>query len=129
MAIGVPTFLPVATSWAVVDWIAPTWTATAAGGVATIELDQLESYEMWLVDHMVAQCTSTTGTAMRLYADTVSARNLRDGTDTGNFDVSDWPAGLLVRPSSSLIAQWTGCSAGAVATLTLQARIMRQVAS
>jgi len=130
VAIGVPTFMPAATSWQVVDWMTTTYTsAPAAGGTATIELDQLETGEMWLVDHMVAQCTSSTATVMRLYADSVAPRYLRDGTDTGNFDVADWPAGLLVRPSSSLIAQWTGASDGALATLTLQARVMRQAAS
>jgi hypothetical protein len=130
VAIGVPTFMPVVANWAVVDWVEKTLrSAPAAGGLATITLDQLPTTDMWLLDHMVAQCTSATATQMRLYADTVSAGYLRDGSDTGNFDVADWPAGLLVRPSVSMVAQWTGASDGAIATLTLQARIMRQVSS
>jgi hypothetical protein len=79
---------------------------------------------MWLIDHMVAQCDSSTPTVMRLYRNGVSRRAIRDGTDAGNFSVADWPSGLLMRPTTSLVAQWTGASAGATAILTVQARVL-----
>jgi hypothetical protein len=125
--IGLPTFTAPASSWQLVDWVDRTYSSTpAAGGLATITLDQLPPTDMWLLDHMVVQTTSSTPTVMRLYADSVDPRYIRDGSDHGNFSVGDWYSGLVCRPSVSLVAQWTGCSAGAIATLTLQARVMRR---
>lgn len=129
MPIALPSALPSASGWQVVDWADPTLSSDqAAGGVATITLDPLPPTDMWLLDHMVVSCTSSTATVLRLYANSVGPGYFRDGAENGNFSVGDWPTGLLVRPSSSLIAQWVGCSAGAVGTLTLQARVLRQVA-
>jgi hypothetical protein len=118
-----PSSIPSAAGWQLVDWIERTVTTPpASGGVATVQLEQLETDSMWLLDHMVAQSTSATPTRMRLYADAVLPGALLDGSNSGNFDVADWPAGLLVRPSVALVAQWTGCSDGAVGLLTLQGR-------
>jgi hypothetical protein len=78
---------------------------------------------------MVIRCTSSTATTMRLYLDYVQDKGLRDGSSAGNFDVADWAMGLMVAPSRSLVAQWAGCSAGAVATLTVQANILRRIGS
>ena len=127
MSVQLPQSIAAASGWQVVDWADPTFVSSpAAGGLATITLDQLPATDMWLLDHMVAECTSSTATQLRLYAGSVGPSTLRDGTNSGNFDVADWPGGLLVRSSTSLIAQWAGCSDGAIATLTLQARVLRQ---
>ncbi len=123
MSIAVPSALPSggAAGWQLVDYRELQRSAAAtSSGVVTIELDQLPNDEMWLVDRLVAYCTSSTASTMRLYLNSVSAVNFRDGTASGNFDVSEYPRGLLVRPASGLVAQWTGCSAGAVGTITLQ---------
>lgn len=128
MTVALPIQVPASSSWQLVDWIARTVTSGPAGadGVATAEFEQLDLDIMWLVDHMVCQCTSTTDTRMRLYSTVAAPGALLDGSDRGNFDVGDWPAGLLVRPSTYLLAQWTGASAGAVCTLTAQIRVFRQ---
>lgn len=127
MSIELPRSVSVAAQWQQSDWLDRSYTSLpAVGGVATIEMPQLGDDELWLVDHMVAQCSSSTATTMRLYVSSAAPGFLRDGTNSGNFDVADWPNGLLVRPSSFLVAQWTGCSNGAVATLTLQVRSMRR---
>ena len=121
-AVGSP-----AAGWAHVDWIDPQHLSDpAAAGVATIEVPPVPLDDMWLIDHMVAACDSTTPTVMRLYVGAAEPGRLRDGSDTGNFDVADWPQGLLVRGGSALIARWTGASAGARAVLTLQARVFRR---
>jgi hypothetical protein len=125
MTIPLPTPLgTVSTRWQVSDWIIRTGTSSAAGtdGKATLEFPALGSDEMWLIDHATIRCDSVTDTALRWYDSAVGAPNLVDGSDSGNFDVGDWPSGLLVRPSSVLIAQWTGCSTGAVGRVRLQAR-------
>ena len=122
-----PTSVAAASQWQLVDWLeVEEQSAPAAGGLATIQLEPLGTDELWLIDHMVASCTSTSATALRLYVDDVRPLRLRDGSDRGNFDVADWPAGLLVRPSRSLIAQWSPASVGAIGTLTLQARLFRR---
>jgi hypothetical protein len=128
VSIAVPSALPSAAGWQFSDWQEVQRSAPAsAAGVATIELGQLSDAEMWLVDRSVAYCTSSTATTMRLYLNSVGATSFRDGTLSGNFDVAEYPRGLLVRPSSGLVAQWTGCAAGAVATLTLQVQVHRRV--
>jgi hypothetical protein len=120
-----------ATGWAVVDWLDNSYSSQpAAAGVATLQLPQLDPAVMWALSHMVCSSTSTSSTQLRLYLDSVGPQRFRDGSDRGNFDVADWPApGLLVPRGSALVAQWTGCSAGAVGTLTVQGQIMRQVAA
>jgi hypothetical protein len=112
--------------WQLSDWLDQSYTsAAAAGGIAQIVLPQLPYNERWELTHMVVGCTSSTATSLRLYRDSASNPNLRDGSSTGNFDVADWAAGLKVLASSGLIAVWNGASDGAVATLTVQANIYR----
>jgi hypothetical protein len=127
MTVPVPYALPVTSSWTLADWVDSTYNAIAdATGVATITLDPLPSDTRWQLTHMVAGCSSASLTAMRLYLDQVANVALRDGTASGNFDVADWPAGLMVPPGRSLIARWTGCNPGDQAFLTLQANILRR---
>lgn len=121
MTIELPQGLPAASGWQLVDWLDRDWTSTpAASGVLTIETPQLPDTELWLIDRLVVSCTSTSDTAARIYNS--STARLRSGSRAGNFDEADYPGGLLLRPSSWLLAQWTGCSLGAVATLAVQAR-------
>lgn len=112
--------------WQVNDWIDRSWTSQpASGGIAEIDLDQLPADTRWVLTHMVVGCTSTSTTSLRLYLDQVANNALRDGTDAGNFNVADWAPGLMIPPSRTLIARWSGCSDGAIATLTLQATVLR----
>lgn len=123
-----PTQLPTAAGWTLHDYAEVSGQSgpANAAGVATLELTQLDGDEMWLIDHAVASCTSAAVTELRWYASTVTARALLDGTSRGNFDVADWPAGLRLSPSQSLIARWTGATPGAVGTLALQLRVLRR---
>lgn len=127
MSVPLPQPLPTVGGWRLSDWIDQSYTSgPASGGIARIELPQLDYATRWQLTHMVIGCTSTQATALRLYFGSVSNGNLRDGSSAGNFDVADWNPGLMVPPSSVLIAQWTGCTDGAQATLTLQANVYRQ---
>ena len=120
--------LPTTGGWSMIDWLDASYVSAPAGadGVATITLDPLPTDTRWQLTHMVAFSTSTAAPQMRLYLSNTSPTGLRDGTNTGIFDVADWPMGLMVPPSQSLIAQWTGCNAGDVATLAVQANILRR---
>ncbi|MBN9327979.1 hypothetical protein [Cellulomonas sp. 73-145] len=117
-----------AAGWTLVDFIElNAVTAAAAGGVATAQFAQLDTSELWLVDHAVVSCTSSTATSVRWYRDSVDPRRLLDGSNSGNFDVADWPQSLQVQPGASLLVQWSGASAGAIGTCTLQARRLRRL--
>jgi hypothetical protein len=128
MTVPLPYQLPVTSGWALADWLDRTYNGVAdATGVALISLPQLPDNERWQLTHMVAGCNSAGTTSMRLYLDTVANGALRDGTRNGNFDVADWPMGLMVPPATSLLARWTGCSSGDAVFLTVQANILRRV--
>lgn len=94
-------------------------------GPLVIECPQLDPSEMWLIDHAVVACTSTAPTEVRWYESQLDARYLLDGSAEGNFDVADWPAGLQVSPSRSLLVAWEGADVGAVGYVTLQVRVLR----
>lgn len=127
MTVPLPQSIPSTSQWQLQDWLDASYTsAPAAGGIALITLPQLADYERWQLTHMVAGCTSAAATTMRLYLDDVANNALRDGTSTGNFDVADWPAGLMIPPGRALLARWTGCNDGDIATLTVQANILRR---
>lgn len=128
MTVPVPTTLPSTSGWQVADWLDRSFSSAPAGadGLATITLPQLPSNERWQLTHAVVSCTSTSTTQARHYLDGVAPAALRDGSNSGNFDVGDWPMGLWIPPGRALVTQWSGCSSGAVATLNVQAVILRQ---
>jgi hypothetical protein len=127
MTVTIPVSLPPADGWRLRDYVTMQMRSTpAAAGVAQLEFRQLDGSEMWLIDHAVVACTSSTPTILRWYAGTVADLALLDGSSAGNFDVADWNAGLVIQPTSSLIAKWSGASAGAIGVVTLQARVLRR---
>lgn len=129
MTIPLPQPLPTTSGWQLVDWLDESFTSAPAGtdGVATITLDQLPTDTRWQLTHMVAFCQSAAAPQMRLHLNSVGPTCLRDGTNSGTFDVADWPMGLMVPPAVSLLARWTGCAAGDAVFLTVQANILRKV--
>jgi hypothetical protein len=129
MTVALPQGVATTSQWQIVDWLDRDWqSAPAAGGVAVLELPQLPENQRWQLTHAVIGCTSTSTTSLRFYLDQITGRGLRDGSDKGNFDVADWAMGLMVPPGRALVARWTGCSAGAVGTLALQANIYQRTA-
>ncbi|MDO8107155.1 hypothetical protein Q6348_08090 [Isoptericola sp. b441] len=122
-----PAALPAASGWSLVDNLTDAKvTGPAIAGTATADFGQLPDNELWLIDHAVVFCDSAAATTVRWYAgDTIPSR-LLDGSDSGNFDVGDWPAGLLIRPSQNLLVQWSGADDLAVGTVTIQYRLLRR---
>lgn len=119
-----PQQLSAASAWQLVDVLyAVASTLPAVGGVASVELPQVGGTEKWLVDHAVVSCTSSTPTQLRWYEGAAAPVALLDGSGSGNFDVGDWPQGMLVSPAQSLVARWTGASDGAVGTVRVQYRL------
>lgn len=127
MAVILPHSVAAASAWSLSDFVSlQRRSEPAAGGVCTVDFGQLDGDERWLIDHAVIVCDSATPTSLRLYQSSVADQALLDGSAAGNFDVADWPNGLAVEPSQSLVARWTGASAGARGVLTLQARVLRR---
>lgn len=128
MTVPVPVTLPSTSSWALADWLDRSYSSPPAGadGLATLVLPAVPDNERWQLSHVVVSCTSTVATQLRVYLDAITGAGLRDGSLSGNFDVADWPLGLWVAPGRTLIAQWAGCTSGAVGTLNLQATILRR---
>lgn len=116
-----------AAGWSLVDFRSyRASTPAAAGGLASLQLPQLDPTELWIIDHAVVSCTSSTPTSVRWYADTATPAQLLDGSNAGNFDVADWPAGLQLAPGTGLLVVWSGASNGAIGSLALQARVLRR---
>lgn len=127
MTVEIPIPIPSASGWVLRDYVSlQLRSAAAAGGSTQVEFNQLDGTEMWVIDHAVVVCNSSTPTTVRWYAGAVADLAMLDGSSAGNFDVADWPAGLVIQPTSSLIVVWSGASAGAVGTVTLQARVLRR---
>ena len=127
MTVTIPIPLPSASSWVLRDYVSlQARSSAAAAGVAQVAFRQLDGDEMWIIDHAVVACTSSTATVLRWYAGTIADLALLDGSSAGNFDVADWPAGLVIQPTSALVVVWSGASAGAIGTVTLQARVLRR---
>lgn len=127
MTLILPQPVPAAAGWQLADF-RPRVVLTsppAAGGKARAEGPQLGVDELWLIDHMV--CSITAPGQLRLYDSQEGPGFLLDGTETGSFDVADWPTGLQLAPSGFLLAVWTGVPDGAVGTIAAQVRVMRQV--
>lgn len=125
--VTLPVSLPSARAWQLADFAtARAVSEPATGGQARVLLEQLDSDELWLIDHAVIACSSSAATTLRLFEDIATDLNLLDGSASGNFDVADWPAGLQVQPSRALLAVWSDASDGAVATITLQLRRYRR---
>jgi hypothetical protein len=121
-----PVEYPSAAAWYLAERVTVRAQTAAAAGVATLDLGQLDSSEQWLIERVVCSSTSTARTRLRLYESYPTPLNFLSGTDDGNFCEADYPTGLLVQPSRSLVAQWSGADAGAVCTLAVQVQIHRR---
>lgn len=127
MTVPLPTSIASSSQWQVTDWLDRCWTGVAdSSGVALVTLPVLADNQRWLLTHMVCGATSTAQTQMRLYLDSVANQCLRDGSNSGNFDVADWSPGLMVPPSRSLIARWSGCNPSDTVFLSVQATILQR---
>ncbi len=102
-------------------------TDPAAAGVAELEYEQVPQDELWLVDRVVVQSTSSAATVAHLYLDTIDDRHVIDGTRVGNFDVADMASPIQLLGSTVLRVRWLGADDGAVGTCRIQLVVLRQV--
>lgn len=124
----VPQSVPSAQGWTWIGWKDPAvvlTSAPAANGLAVATGPQIPPGEQWLIDRAVCSSTSATTTQLRLYDSQQAPAFLLDSTPSGNADVTEYPAGLLLSQSSQLVAAWSSASNGAVGTLRTQIRVFR----
>lgn len=127
MSIQLPEGLAAASSWQLTDFLRLRLRSDpAAGGQATLTGRQLDLNELWLIDHAVCSSDSTTDTLLRLYETVIDPGMYLSGSDSGNFDEADYPGGLQIASSTSLVAVWSGASTGARGLLSVQGRIYRK---
>lgn len=130
MTIPLPQSIPTTTQWQLMDRRYITRSSPpAAGGIASVVFPPLDSAEMWLIDRAVASCDSSTPTKLRLYDGAAEVVRLLSGSDRGAYDEADYPGGLLLEPTSQVLAEWSDASAGAVGTIRLQVQVYRRVVS
>lgn len=99
--------------------------ATADGaGVATVKFvppaDAGTHVELELV---VVVSDSAAASAARVYVGKVNAAGLRDIASVGNENVLYEQPAVYAGAQQDILVQWTGCTAGATCTATIQYRI------
>lgn len=113
--------LQAGTSLTVVDYLPLHADAVAdATGQAVATWDPVELGYMWLVDGLSVRTTSTTDTRATVWA----GPRLMDGSDSGNFDISDRSAPILVAAGEALEVVWTGATPGATCTFDGQYQLI-----
>lgn len=94
-----------------------------ANGLITATYDPVPAGQLWKVERMTIECTSSTQTIALVYVGQAAPQNLVDGTEAGNLDFGEGVP-ILVPGSLSLIIVWTGASVGAIGTVTAQYRVL-----
>lgn len=123
-----PQPLPVSSQWAASDYGTGQDTTGPAnvGGTCSVELLTVPADELWLLERVVVSCTSSQASACTLYLDYVDPGRAIDFTPAGNGDVADSAPPVQLQSGTTLLAVWTGCSAGAKGTIRGQWVVLRR---
>lgn len=114
--------------WASVDVLGVALAGiTDGGGAATLTFPQVNAGERWQIQRAVAACSSASPQPrLRLYVnDPTDQRNLRSGTDAAGYDEAEYPDGLWLFETDTLVAVFTGGPAGAQVSIALQYQLWR----
>jgi hypothetical protein len=80
-------------------------------GTITIEIDRVPAREEWWIQAIAVQCSSTSQTTFTAYRNQIDFLNVIDMTERGNFNVADEASPKWIGSGSTIVVQWTGCSA------------------
>jgi hypothetical protein len=120
VGIELPTYRAPEAEVSTLDRITLSISGRESAGVIVATGPDVPNDQRWEIEHATAACTSSTPTTLLIYHGSIGVTNLLDGSSSGNFDTGEWPSSLLIPRGSRLVAAWTGCSAGATASLNLQ---------
>jgi hypothetical protein len=113
--------------YSVLDWTTQAQASTPAGadGLCTVTFGPAPAGELWLADRYTVECTSSSSSDCFVYVGLdIRPANLRDATGSGNLDIADNNSPLLVPGTLSLFFQWRSASLGAIATASVQYRVL-----
>lgn len=91
-----------------------------SGGVIEARLGPVPAGFQREIERMTIVSDSSSVTTFRLYVDRVVPENLRSGSTSGNFDEAEYDPAIELAGGETLILRWTGASAGAVGSSTIQ---------
>lgn len=133
MTFVVPSYTAPGQAWQLTDY-KPALTLTGKAdntGTATLTAPSpVDPGNMWAIQRAVVTSSSTSAPQVRLYDSPVTVPvNLLSGSNAGNYDEADYPAGpgLLVDQSRQLVAVFTGCDPGAACTVRFQIGVLSLV--
>jgi hypothetical protein len=119
--------LTTAGSWGLADFGQASKSDVAGvDGSIEVSFDQVPDGELWLVDRMVVSCDSAARTRALVYAGVVDVRALRDGTESGNFDVADMASPIQLRTGDQLVVAWSSATPGAAGVAFAQWTVLRR---
>lgn len=88
-----------------------------AAGVATIYLAPVPTWAAWDIDRMTVNAGGTSRPQVGVYRGTIADSSRVEGTNNGWNNTSD--TRIALKGSEQLVVQFTGCTPGATATVTV----------
>ena len=112
----------------VVDYRSPYLTSgpADAAGLMSVTFEPVPPGYLWLIQRATVSTTSTAATRAMMYAGAPSPQNFVDGTNSGNLDISDENAPIMLDSSTQLLIQWTGATPGATGTARIQYQLVQR---
>jgi hypothetical protein len=80
-------------------------------GNITIELARVPAHEEWWIQSIAIRCSSILHSIFTAYRDQIEFSHVIDMTKRGNFNVADEASPKWLQSGSTIVVQWTGCSA------------------
>lgn len=101
--------------------------AAPASGVATVTTEPVDHGWYWRVERLVVSASAGFPDCSVYCASAQPdppALTLRDYTRYGSRQVAEYPSGLLVLPSTSVIVRWSGLPEGAQGAVSIQYQLV-----
>lgn len=108
------------------DWTGQADQSDPAGtsGICVVQFGPVPAGQLWAAERYTVDCTSSTATDCFVYVgQDIRPVNLRDATGSGNLDIADNNAPLLIPGSLFVFFQWLSASVGALATASIQYKV------
>jgi hypothetical protein len=102
----------------------------AADGTATLQWDAPDVGYFYRLERITTFVTGNTGGggSVYLYEGQVLPTRLRDGSNSPGLDIADEMSPITIHPSMPVIMAWTGLTAGAKASASIQYTLWRRLA-
>jgi hypothetical protein len=96
-----------------------------SNGVAVIAFDQVDPGYLWLITAMSVRAVDPNSTT-KPRVSVMAGPRLLDGSDKGQFDISDRSSPILVNSGEQLQVIWTGATPGGLYTFDGQYNLVRR---